>query len=90
MLSNLIRAHQANDANKISQLLLDLTPDWVENLGLVSASTHSIELLASIQGKTWLVTITSSFHGAHVRVHKNDCKRTQSRLSKDLALRANF
>jgi hypothetical protein len=94
-MSGLVKNWQATLANKkvreqlLSHQLEHLKPDWVDDLSVLRASTHKVELIANVEGIDWGVWLTPSFHGIHVQVVKGNCKKTQARLSKDLALRLN-
>lgn len=89
-LSTLIKNVQAQAEEAVTAQLLSITPEWVDALSLVAASTHRIHLVALIAGEDWQVILTPSFHGIHVKVLGGSCQKTQSRLSKDLALRLNY
>lgn len=88
-LSILVKNWQAAKKEAVSEQLALLRPEWVEDLSVLGASTHAIQLLAKIEGVTWGIILTPSFHGIHVKVVKGNNPETQSRLSKDLALRLN-
>lgn len=88
-LSILVKNWQANKTEAVAAHLALLKPEWVGHLTLVYASTHVIHLLAMIEGAIWKVVLTPSFHGIHVQVIQGTNPETQSRLSRDLALRLN-
>lgn len=88
-LSSLVRNWQAKKTEAVAAHLALFRPEWVGDLTLVCASTHAIHLLAMIEGVIWEVVLTPSFHGIHVQVIQGDSPETQSRLSRDLALRLN-
>ncbi len=88
-LSTLIKNWQAQATDAVRKQLDTFKPDWVTSLQVIQASTHRIDLLAVVEGSTWTIILTPSFHGIHVNVEKGNNPKIQARLSKDLALSLN-
>jgi hypothetical protein len=108
-LSSLVRTWQAwtalsRTANKeatdrkkkqLTQLVDKIKPSWVDELTLVAASLHRVQLTAVVGDSDWDVFLIPSFHGVHVKVSVPDRPdaaerpvdaQTQSRLSRAIQL----